>query len=147
MSASRGMAYGPASQRSIQIYRNKLEDFPLPVQLQRELKLPRVVRGGRLPGKARGAGCRIAQLVDGANVRAIKKIEAVGDEIKIETFTERDALGDTEIDLEKAWRDKRIAAEIAIATRGWRDAGHGERLTPIGQAGGGKREGNAREKW
>jgi len=88
-------------------------------KLQRELKLARVVGSRRLAGKAGGASKRITELVDGGNVGAVEKVEAVGDEVEFQPLAQRNFLGKAQVDLEEAWAREAIAAQVAIAA-GWR---------------------------
>jgi len=64
---------------------------PLPAELEGELELARVVRGGWLAGGTGQAGQGIAKLVDGGNVGTVKEVEGIGDEVDLEALAEGDA--------------------------------------------------------
>jgi hypothetical protein len=81
----------------------------LPVQLEGELELPGVVSGSRLAGKATGADGRIAELINCRNVGAVEHVKAVSDQVKLQAFAERNALGEPQVDLEEARPDECVA--------------------------------------
>src|ERR1700737_4684930 len=61
----------------------------------------------------------------------------------MEALADRNRFGDAEIDLEESGGGKAIPSKIAVATRGWTDAGNGERGAVICEAGGGYTEADA----
>ena len=87
-----------------------LKCFRLPVQLESELELPRVVSRGGLTGEASCASGRIAKLVYRCHVGAIEKIKGVRDQVKPHAFAKWNSLRYPQIHLEKTWRNKMIAA-------------------------------------
>src|SRR5256885_8852922 len=101
--------------------RSELKD-----ELQCELKLARVVGSCRLAGKAGGASKRIAELVDRCNIRPVQQVEAVGDEVEFQPLAQRNFLGEAQVDLEEAWAREAIAAQVAIAAGGRRNARGGK---------------------
>ncbi len=72
------------------------------------------------------ACCWVAELVDGEDVKAIEKVEAVGDEVEVQTLGDGNRLGDAEIDLEESRSGEGVAAEIAVATGRRSHTGNGE---------------------
>src|SRR5260370_24553131 len=114
----------------------------LPREFKGELEVTRCVGRGWLPGRAGGAGCWVAKLVDGGDVEAIEKIEAVGDQVQTEVFAERDTFGDAQIHLKEARRGEAVAAEIAVAPLFGRNSWKRERRTVVRQACAGDPEGN-----
>src|SRR2546421_13060311 len=103
-------------------------------KLQCELKLACVVGSRRLAGKATGASKRIAELVDRCNIRPVQQVEAVGDEVEFQPLAQRNFLGEAQVDLEEAWAREAIAAQVAIAAGGRREAPGGEGRVVRGQA-------------
>src|SRR5208283_4654868 len=104
----------------------------LPVQLESELELPRVVGRRGLARAADAARGRIAQLVHGKNVCVIEKVEPIGDQVQPEALAKTDAFGDTQVELEETRHPKGIPAKAANAPVGRRDAGNRERRA-VGQ--------------
>src|SRR5271157_667019 len=94
----------------------------LPVQLESELELPRVVARGGLARAADAARGRIAQLVHGKNVRMVEKVETVGDQVQAKALAKVDALGYAHVELVEIRHPESIAAEVANAPVGRRDA-------------------------
>src|SRR5450432_738282 len=106
----------------------------LPVQPQRELELARVVCGGWLTRRARGAGSRVAELVYSGDVGTIEKVESVGDEFKANALADGHAFGYAHIPLEEPRACVAISAEDAVAA-GWRrDARNGKSREIVGEA-------------
>src|SRR5579863_571183 len=62
----------------------------LPVQLERELELARIVGSCRLPGVG-------PEHVDRGDVDAVGNVEHVDDQVGVESFTEIDALGNPHV--------------------------------------------------
>src|SRR5581483_3442453 len=91
----------------------------LPAEFQRKLELARVIGGGGLSGKAGCAGGWVAELIDGGDVGAIKKVESVGDEVEAQAFPERDAARNAHIPSEIARPGEGVPAQVAVAS-GWR---------------------------
>src|SRR6266404_145478 len=106
----------------------------LPGKFQGELELAGVVGRGGLASQAGGACRWVAELVDGQDVEAIEKVEAVGDEIETNALADGNRLGDAQINLEEAGGGEAIAAKIAVAARGRRDAGNREGGAVVGEA-------------
>ena len=96
----------------------------LPVQLERELELARVVGGGWLSRGAGGTGGGVAELVYGCDVGAIEKVESVGDELEANALADGHALGYAHVPLEKSRAGVAVAAQDAVAAGGRRDAGN-----------------------
>ncbi len=97
----------------------------LPAQLESELELPRVVGRRGLTGEAcSSARYRFAELVDRRDVGAIEKVEAIRDEIELQAFAEGNLLGHTEINLEEAGTNERVAPQASITTCGRSEKGH-----------------------
>ena len=55
-----------------------------------------------MAGGADGAGGWVAELVYGENVQTIEEVEAVGDQVEMETLADRNGFRDAQIHLEKA---------------------------------------------
>src|SRR5262249_46477508 len=80
---------------------------PLPVQLQRELELPRIVCGGRLSGIRK-------QWTDSRHVETVRDVEHVDDEIHVHALAEVNSLRDAQIVEDRPGRDTGVASEVAI---------------------------------
>jgi len=115
----------------------------LPVQLKRELKLPGVVSSGGLARTAGAADGRIAQLVHGQDVRAVKQVEYVSDQVQTKALAEVDALGHAHVELEETRHREGIAAEVTYAAVGRGYARNGECGAVGQQAGGSLSKGHA----
>src|SRR5438270_8162664 len=89
----------------------------LPVELHCELELTWVIRGRCLAGIAE-------QGADRGYVHLIRDVEHVGDQVHVETLTEINALGNTDVAEHCPGRDSRVAAEVAIELQqSWRSTG------------------------
>ena len=78
-----------------------------PVQLQRELELPRIVGGSRL-------ACICPERIHVGHVEAIGKVEHVDDTVEAEALGEVEATGDAEVVEDIPRFDACIASEIAV---------------------------------
>ncbi len=105
------------------------------------MELAGVVGRGGLAGGADGAGAWVAELVHGENVQAIEKVEAVGDQVEVETLAEANGFGDAKVNLEETGSTEAVAAEIAVATLRRTDAGNRKRGAVVGEGALAKRRG------
>src|SRR5580704_15545917 len=106
----------------------------LPTHLQRKLELPGIVGRRRLARAASGPSSGIAQLIHRSHVEPVRKIEAVGYHIELQMLSEVESSREPQIELVESRGHKRIAPQIAIASKRRRDSRHAERLPPGGQA-------------
>ena len=76
-------------------------------QAQCELELARVERGS-------GTACVAVEWTDIQNVEAIEQVEAIGDDLELEAFAEREITREAKIDKNNVWLDACVTPEIAI---------------------------------
>src|SRR5437016_3504719 len=99
----------PAKEKALPRKARGPAKFPLPVELQRELKLPRIVRGRRLAGIG-------PEHVDRGDVDAVGDVEHVDDQVGVEALviSEIDALGDAHVGESDPRRYAAVAAQVAV---------------------------------
>src|ERR1700722_3518914 len=102
-------------------------------QLQRKLKLPRIIRRRRLPRRASRPRPRIAQLIHRRHIQPIRQIESICDHIQLEPLPQREPPRQPHIKLEKSWRHIRIAPQIPDASQRRRNPRHRERRPRVRQ--------------
>src|SRR5579863_3296034 len=110
--------------------------FSLEAKLQRELKLPSIVRCRRLacrqtPRRIR----RIANLVHSSDVLAVQQVERIRDYVQLHSLAYCKAPGESQIELKEPRRHIRVPSEISVAPSAEsRDSGDGKRFSRIRQA-------------
>src|SRR5215471_1693303 len=107
----------------------------LPVELQSELELSRIVSCRWLPGQAGGARRGIAQLVHCGDVGVVGKVESIGDQVEVESFAEVDGLGDAQVELEEKWHDEFVPSQVANASSGRGNTRNSEWTAIVREAG------------
>ena len=83
------------------------QNVALPVDLDRELELPRIV------GRRRRANVR-EQRADSGYIESVRNVEHVGDQIHVHTLAEWNSLGDSQIVEDGPGGNSSIAAEVAV---------------------------------
>ena len=83
------------------------QSVALPVDLDRELELPRIVSRRRRAGVCK-------QRADSGYIKSVRNVEHVGNQIHVHTLAEWNSLGDSQIVEDGPRSNSGIAAEVAV---------------------------------